>query len=154
MTGTVIVVVLTYLLMLAAMYWHRVRRFHVSVMAFIIAFDVSMPFYLAATHDWKKRLIDDGGILSVSVWMHFGLIITLYVLYLIQVQAGLKIWRFYKKEAKPEAKKEAKQEQEEEPESLATLHSEHRALSKGVLLVRALVIGTGAALVDSAPVVA
>ena len=122
--------------MLVAMYWHRFRRFHITVMVSIIAFDVAMPFYLVATRDWKTRLLIEGDILSFGVWMHFGLIITLYVLYVIQVQTGLKIWRSSRKGIGAD--------------ELATTRREHRAQGMGILLARALVITTGAILADPA----
>ena len=93
MAGPFIAASLSFLLMLAAMYWHRLRRFHVTAMASVMLFDVGMPFYLVATRDWKIRLIDHGDIMSFGVWMHFGLIVTLYVLYVIQLQTALKILR-------------------------------------------------------------
>jgi hypothetical protein len=134
MTGPIIVASLTYVLMLAAMYWHRMRRFHATVMVSIIIFDVCMPFYLVATHDWKQRLLIDGDILSFGVWMHFGLIITLYVLYVIQVQAGLRVWRGVKSGL--------------DAEEVASNRSDHRAQGMGILLARGLVISTGAILAD------
>ncbi|NOX92408.1 MAG: hypothetical protein GXP18_08165 [Gammaproteobacteria bacterium] len=137
MTGPIIAAVLTYLLMLVAFKWHRFRRFHMSVMIFIICFDVGMPFYLVATRDWKTRLIDNGDILSFGVWMHFGLIITLYVLYVIQVQTVLKMLRSPK--------------QAVDSEALAAAHRDHRAQGMGILLARGLVIATGAILADPMP---
>jgi len=138
MTGPILFASLTYLLMLVAFKWHRLRRFHVSVMVFIICFDLGMPFYLVATRDWKTRLIDDGDILSFGVWMHFGLLVTLYVLYVIQVQTALKILRSSK--------------QGKDAEELASFHKEHRAQGTGILLARALVIITGSILADPAAV--
>ncbi len=137
MTGPIIAAVLTYLLMLVAFKWHHLRRFHMSVMIFIICFDVGMPFYLVATRDWKTRLIDNGDILSFGVWMHFGLIITLYVLYVIQVQTVLKMLRSPK--------------QAVDSEALAAAHRDHRAQGMGILLARGLVIATGAILADPMP---
>jgi len=134
MTGPIIAAVLTYLLMLVAFKWHHLRRFHMSVMIFIICFDVGMPFYLVATRDWKTRLIDNGDILSFGVWMHFGLIITLYVLYVIQIQTVLKMLRSPK--------------QGIDPETLAEARRDHRAQGIGILLARGLVIATGAILAD------
>ena len=134
MAGPFFVASLTFLLMLVAMYWHRFRRFHMSVMVSVMLFDIGMPFYLVSTRDWKTRLLDDGDILSFGVWMHFGLLITLYVLYVIQVQTALKILR---------AGKQAVDE-----EVLETAHREHRAQGMGILLARALVITTGAMLAD------
>ena len=138
MAGPFFVASLTYLLMLAAMYWHRVRRFHISVMVSVMLFDIAMPFYLVMTRDWKTRLLDDGDILSFGIWMHFGLIITLYVLYVIQVQTALKMLRSGK--------------QAVDVNNLETVHREHRAQGIGILLARALVIITGAILADPATV--
>ncbi|HHI94585.1 MAG TPA: hypothetical protein ENK04_13915 [Gammaproteobacteria bacterium] len=135
MTGPIIAAVLTYLLMLVAFKWQHLRRFHMSVMIFIICFDVAMPFYLVATRDWKARLIDNGDILSFGVWMHFGLIVTLYVLYVIQVQTALKMLR----SPKPTA------------EDLAAVRRDHRAQGVGILLARGLVIATGTILADPMP---
>lgn len=134
MTGPIIFAALTYVLMLVAFKWHRLRRFHVSVMAFVIVFDVGMPFYLVSTRDWTTRLIENGDILSFGVWMHFGLLVTLYVLYAIQVQTAVKILR-----ASRSAVDVAQLEQ---------VHREHHAQGVGILLARALVIVTGAILAE------
>ena len=91
MAGPFFVAALTFVLMLAAMYWHRRRRFHVSVMVSVMLFDVAMPFYLMATRDWKTRLMNEGDDLSVGVWVHFGLIITLLVWFVSAVWTALKI---------------------------------------------------------------
>lgn len=125
LADTVIAGIISYAVMLAAVYWHRVRRFHVPVMISVMVFDLLMPFYLYANRDWKTRLIDDGDILSFLVWTHFGLLIALFVLYFIQVFAGRKL--------------------------LAGDNSarmEHKNVAKGILLVRALVILSGALLVQ------
>jgi len=128
MAGPFYLATLTFLLMLAGIYWHRIRGFHVVVMSTVIAFDIGMPFYLVLTRDWNKRLLVDGDILSFGVWMHFGLIITLFVLYAIQIQAGLKL-------LKPIINSE-------------TVQREHRMQAKGILLTRALVIISGAMLFE------
>lgn len=138
MAGPFYAASLMLVLMLAAMYWHRWRRFHITVMVLAILFDLAMPFYLVMTRDWGTRLIDDGDILSFGVWMHFGLIVTLYVLYVIQVQTALKILRASK--------------QAVDAESLEATHREHRAQGMGILLARTLVIVTGAILADPATV--
>ncbi|WP_455198883.1 hypothetical protein [Kaarinaea lacus] len=130
MAGPFYLASLTFLLMLLAVYWHRVRRFHVPVMISVIAFDIGMPFYLASTRDWNKRLLVDGDILSFGVWMHFGLIITLFVLYAIQIQAGLKLLKTTTDREK--------------------IQREHRMQARGILLARALVIATGAMLFEPA----
>ena len=125
LVDTVIVASLTYLLMLAAFFWNQRRRFHITVMISIMVFDLLMPFYLYANRDWKTRLIDHGDILSFLVWTHFGLLIALFVLYAIQIAAGRRLLR-----------------------GDVTARPEHRSVAKGILLVRALVIVSGALLVQ------
>ena len=122
---TVIAAFLTYLLMLSAFYLHKFQKFHVPVMVFIILFDLLMPVYLYATRDWKTRLIDDGDIFSFAVWTHFGLLIALFVLYGLQVLAGRKLWR-----------------------GDQSGRAEHKSMAKGILFIRALVIISGALLVQ------
>ena len=120
---TVVAGILTYVLMLLAFYLHRIKSFHVPVMIFIILFDLFMPVYLYSTRDWKTRLIDDGDIFSFGVWMHFGLLIALFVLYAIQILAGRKLLQGDQSD-----------------------RVEHKNIAKGILAVRALVILTGALL--------
>lgn len=132
MAGPFFLALLTYLLMLLGFYWHRVQKFHIAIMSFVILFDLCMPFYLATTRNWNKRLIIDGDILSFGVWMHFGLIITLFVLYAIQIQAGLKLLR--------------------SSTNQDSTRREHRMQAKGILLARALVIATGAMLFEPADI--
>ncbi len=125
MAGTVLVAFLTYLLMLVAYRLHRHGWFHRPVMLGVVVFDIAMPFYLYANKDWYKRLIESGDILSFMLWTHIGLLITLFMLYLFQVQAGLRLFR-------------GDQNQREA----------HRMQGRGILLVRAFVILSGAMLVD------
>jgi len=120
-----VVGILTYFVMLWAYYLRRIKWFHVSTMVLIILFDLSMPVYLYMTRDWNTRLIHDGDIFSFGVWMHFGLLITLFVLYVIQVMAGIKLLQ---------------------GESAPDSRGEHRSVAKGILIVRALVIVSGALL--------
>jgi hypothetical protein len=126
----VLVVIATYLLMLASFKFAPKRLFHIPVMSSIIIFDLCVPFYLYATRDWKTRLIESGDILSFGVWMHFGLIITLYVLYIVQVQSARKL---------------LKGEQD--------VRSDHRGQGIAILFVRALVIITGMMLIEPESVV-
>ena len=125
LADTVIAASVTYLIMVAAIYWHRMRPLHVSVMVLVMIFDLLMRFYLYANRDWKTRLIDHGDILSFLLWTHFGLLIALFVLYSIQIVAGRKLLT-----GDVEAR------------------SEHKNVAKGILLVRALVIVSGALLVQ------
>jgi hypothetical protein len=127
-SGTLIFMTLTWLVMLGAFFLHRYRGLHLSVMASVIALDVCFPFYLLMTRDWQKRFFQDGEILSFLLWMHLMLIITLYVLYVVQVQAGRKILRGDTK-----------------------IRAEHRGQGIGILITRALVIMTGGLLVEPPP---
>jgi hypothetical protein len=125
MAGTVIFASVTYLIMVVTYYLARFRRFHVTVMASIMVIDFFFPVYLYLTHNWAKRLIDHEEIFSFLIWMHFILVLTLYVLYVFQIMAGRKILRG------DEAGR-----------------SDHKAQAKGILVAKALVIITGALLVE------
>ena len=122
--GTVIFVSITYLIMVAA-YFHHYRRLHITVMASIMLTDFFFPVYLYLTHDWGKRLIDHEEIFSFLIWMHFILLITLYILYVFQIQAGRKILQ---------GDEQAR--------------ADHKGQAKGILIAKALVIITGALLVE------
>jgi len=123
---TVIVATLTYPVMLFGYYMRERKKIHIPIMVSIMIFDVLTPFYLYSTRDWKVRLIDDGDILSFMVWTHFGLLITLFVLYALQIAAGRQLLK-----------------------GNAAARPEHRNIAKGLLLVRALVIASGALLVQA-----
>lgn len=104
----------------------RHRRLHVAVMSTIITLDFLFPFYLYLTRDWGRRLFDEGEILSFMLWTHLLLVITMYVLYVVQIQAGRRLLRGDE----------------------AGRH-EHRTLGIGILVTRGLVVFTGALLVES-----
>lgn len=123
--GTVWYVLATYVLMLAAYRYSRYRWFHVPVMVTMIVSDILFPFYLYLTHDWYKRLIVHEEIFSFLIWMHFGLILTLYALYYLQIQTARKIFA---------GNHEAR--------------GEHHSQAKAIVLVRGLVIATALLLVD------
>jgi hypothetical protein len=123
--GTVWFVLATYVLMLAAFFYSRYRWFHVPVMATIVVVDILFPFYLYLTHDWYRRLIVHEEIFSFLIWMHFGLVITLYALYYLQIQTARKIFA-----GNDESR------------------GEHRSQANAILLVRGLVIATALLLVD------
>lgn len=123
--GTVLFATATYLLMVVAFYFSRVRRFHMPVMASIIIIDLFFPVYLYMTRDWGRRLLDEGEIFSFLIWMHFMLVITLYVLYVVQLQTARGI---LKGEPRP--------------------RQDHRTQGIGILVTRALVILTGALLAE------
>lgn len=124
---TVMFMTATWFIMLGAFFLHRYRRLHVSIMGAVITLDFLFPVYLIVTRDWYKTLIEDGEILSFLLWMHLMLIITLYVLYVVQIQAGRRIMRG---------------DQE--------IRSDHRGQGIGILITRALVISTGALMVEPA----
>lgn len=88
-------------------------------------FDLTFPVYLYSTRDWKTRLIDHGDILSFGVWMHFGLLISLFVLYVLQIMAGRRLLA-----------------------NDDSIRQEHANLAKGILLVRALVLLSGVLLIQ------
>jgi len=123
--GTVIAALLTYALMWAAFYWRRHRKFHVAGMVTVMLFDLSMPFYLVTHRDWYERLVTGGEILNFLIWMHLGLVITLYALYVMQIRAGLALLK---------GVEEAK--------------DGHRTQGYGVLVTRGMVIFTGAILYE------
>ena len=125
LAGTVIFVSITYLIMVATYFLHRFRRFHITVMTTIMLTDFFFPVYLYLTHDWVKRLIDHEEIFSFLIWMHFILLITLYILYIFQIQAGRKILQ---------GDEQAR--------------ADHVGQAKGILIAKALVIITGALLVE------
>lgn len=125
LTEAVIASFITYVLMVAAYFLARQRFVHVPVMLACFGFDLAMPFYLFLTRDWVKRLIDNQDILSFGVWTHFGLVITLYVLWFVQLQSAIKLLRGDR-----------------------AVLSAHHGQAKGILLVRGLVILSGAWLAE------
>lgn len=117
---------LFYLLMLVAFKFPHWRQFHLSVMMTNIVADLAMPFYLYANRDWKERLIDGGEIFSFLIWMHLGLVLTLYALYVFQVNEGRKMLK----------------------NGDAKTRETHRNQGRGILLVKALVLVSGAMLYE------
>lgn len=129
MTGAIIFAAATCLLQGAAFYLARIRRFHLTVMISLLIFDLVFPIYLFMTRDWYNQLIVQGDILTFGVWIHLMLVITLYVLYVVQVQvARAMVYGNVDSEAKKELKKE------------------HRAQGIGILIVRPMMVFTGALL--------
>lgn len=124
---TIVYAVVSWFLMLAAFLSARRRRsLHVGVMATVILLDFLFPFYLYATRDWGRRLFDEGEILSFMLWTHLLLVLTLYVLYVVQIQAGSRLLK-----------------------GDESARGDHRAQGLGILATRALVIVTGAMLIES-----
>ncbi|PJC71314.1 MAG: hypothetical protein CO017_00700, partial [Zetaproteobacteria bacterium CG_4_8_14_3_um_filter_59_5] len=81
---SVILVLGSFVVMALAYYLRRQHRWHVALMGSVMLFDVLFPIWLYLTHDWKRRLIDDGELFSFLVWTHLFLILTLYSLYVLQ----------------------------------------------------------------------
>ncbi len=115
----------TYLVMLAAFYLSRYRWLHIPLMVSVILFDLAMPFYLYLTGDWYRRLIEHEEIFSFLIWMHVGLVFTLYALYFLQIQSARKIFR-----------------------GDVDGRADHYTQAKAILLVRGLVLLTAALLVE------
>lgn len=124
---TIVYAVVSWFVMLVAfMFARRQRRLHMLVMGTIIVLDFLFPFYLYGTRDWGRRLFDEGEILSFMLWTHLILVLTLYVLYVVQIQAGSKLLK-----------------------GQESARGDHRAQGLGILVTRALVIITGAMLIES-----
>ena len=125
MPVSVVLVMLSFLVMGLAWLWRKRHRLHVMLMGLVIGFDVLFPVWLYLTHDWKRRLIDEGELFSFLVWAHLFLVLTLYALYVLQVQAGKQLL--------------AQQEHSRQ---------NHRVQSRGIVLVRLFVFLTGALLIE------
>lgn len=124
-SGTLLFVSATYVVMVWAFLWARKRYFHIPVMASIMVIDLFFPVYLVLTKDWYRRLIEQGEILSFMIWMHFILVLSLYALYVLQIMTARKLLR-----------------------GDNSVRADHRAQGKGVLIVRGLVILSSAMLIE------
>jgi len=122
---SVIATSVSFVVLLFAFYNHKRRVLHVSLMVSVMVFDLLFPIYLYMTRDWKTRLFDHGDILSFGVWTHIGLLVSLMVLFVLQVAAGLKL-----------LKNDNSQRQE------------HANLAKGILLTYGLVLLSGVLLIQ------
>jgi len=122
---SVIAASISFLVMLFAYYKHKQRLLHVSLMSGVIIFDVLFPVYLYMTRDWKTRLIDHGDILSFGVWTHFGLLVAMFVLFVLQVMAGLRLLK-----------------------NDNSVRQEHANIAKGILLTYGLVLLSGILLIQ------
>jgi len=116
---------LSYVLMVAAYFLHRQRWFHVPVMLSIIVFDIAMPFYLYLHRNWWKRLVEEGDLASFLVWMHLGLLITMFVLDGAQIVTARRIFK-----------------------GDQAARADHRTQGRALLAVRGLVVLTGAILAN------
>ena len=115
------------MVMALAYYLRRRHRWHIALMGSVMLFDVLFPVWLYMTHDWKRRLIDDGELFSFLVWTHLFLILTLYSLYVLQTLAGRQLLSGDK------AGRES-----------------HRVQRRGIAVIRTFVFLTGAFVIDPA----
>lgn len=127
-TWTIVVVLVSYLIMVLAYFGRRSRGLHMTVMIGVMVFDLLFPIYLVARREWYARLIEHEDILTFGVWMHFMLVIVLFVLYAFQISAALKILQGR--------------------EDAAASRRDHNTQGKAILWVRAFVILTGVMLYD------
>jgi len=120
-----VVLVLSSFLILALGFYVRKRRdWHITLMSSVMLFDIMFPLWLYLTHNWKRRLIDDGELLSFLIWTHFFLILTLYSLYVLQILAGRQLYG-----------------------GLREARESHRMQGQGIFAVRVFVFLTGALLI-------
>jgi len=87
---------MTMVFMLAAYWRPRPHVWHVSVMGVCMAYDLCIPFYLYGARNWPHILIDKGEILDYLVWFHVVLDILLFVLYVMQINAGIRLWKGFR----------------------------------------------------------
>jgi len=123
--GTVLFIAATYVLLLLAYRLPQYSWFHRPVMGSIIVLDLCFPFYLYATQEWSRRLIDQQEILSFMVWMHLILVITLYMLYFFQLRSVRAMLG-----------------------GDSQARGEHKTQGLGIIIVRGMVLLTGALLVE------
>jgi len=130
MATSILLVLMSFGLLLAAWHWRKQRRFHIVAMSFLMLFDFCFPIYLYLTHDWWKRLIVDGDIFGFLVWSHLIFVMVLYALYVLQVMAGRAMLQHA-------------------PDSEHHKHTrgEHRKQFIGIVVVRLLVLASGALLI-------
>ncbi|MFQ5344676.1 MAG: hypothetical protein ACE5DZ_01800 [Mariprofundus sp.] len=121
---SVMLVFISFIVLGVAWLVKKNHMLHIILMGCIMLFDVFFPVWLYLTHDWVKRLIDNGELLSFAIWAHVFLILTLYALYVLQVQAGRQLLG-----GKTDAR------------------SEHRLQSRGIIIVRLFVFLSGAMLI-------
>ncbi len=130
MVTSVLLVLMSFVLLAAAWFWRKQRRFHIVAMSCLMVFDLFFPVYLYLTHDWWKRLIVDGEIFSFLLWSHFIFIMVLFALYALQVMAGRAMLR-----------------NATDSEDYKRTREEHRKQFIGIVIVRLLVLASGALLI-------
>jgi len=121
---SVIIVLISFVVLAVAWLVKKNHILHIALMSCVMVFDVLFPVWLYLTHDWVKRLIDDGELLSFAIWAHVFLILTLYALYVLQVQAGRQLLAG-QRDVRPN----------------------HQVQSRGIVIVRLFVFLSGALLI-------
>jgi len=121
---SVMIVLISFVILAVAWLVKKNHILHITLMSCIMLFDVLFPVWLYMTHDWVKRLIDNGELLSFAIWAHIFLILTLYALYVLQVQAGRQLLSG-QRDARPN----------------------HQVQSRGIVIVRLFVFLSGALLI-------
>jgi len=121
---SVVLVLISFAVMAVAWGVRKRHPLHIGMMSAVMVFDLFFPIWLYMTHEWVKRLIEQGELFSFLIWAHLFLDLTLYALYVMQIQAGKQILAG----------------------NLEGRHN-HRVQSKGILVVRTLVFITGAMLI-------
>jgi len=121
---SVMIVLISFVVLAVAWLVKKNHILHITLMSCIMIFDVLFPVWLYLTHDWVKRLIDDGELLSFAIWAHVFLILTLYALYVLQVQVGRQLLSG-QRDARPN----------------------HQVQSRGIVIVRLFVFLSGALLI-------
>jgi len=122
---SVVIVLISFVVLAVAWLVKKHHLLHISLMGTVMLFDLLFPVWLYMTHDWVKRLIDDGELLSFAIWAHLFLILTLYALYVLQIQAGRQMLA-RRGEARPN----------------------HRVQSRGIVIVRLFVFLSGVLLIE------
>lgn len=125
---TILAVVLTYVIMVYGYMHSTSRRLHMTIMTGVMMFDALLPFYFIARREWYLRFIAHEDILTFGVWMHFMLVLILYVLYAFQIYAARRILSNH--------------------DDGGVARRDHRAQGTAILLVRAFVILSGIMLYD------
>ncbi len=115
----------SYLLMLSAYFLPKHRAFHIPVMGATIIFDFAMPFFLVTHRNWWHRLIEQNDIFSFLIWMHFGLLITMYALEAAQIASALQILK-----------------------GVSSARLAHHSQGRALLVARALAIITGGVMAE------
>lgn len=125
---TILAVVLTYVIMVFGYRHSTSRRLHMTIMIGVMSFDALLPFYFIARREWYLRFIAHEDILTFGVWMHFMLVLILYVLYAFQIYAARRILNNH--------------------DDGGVSRRDHRAQGTAILWVRAFVILSGIMLYD------